>query len=460
MWILLFILNVLFIAYFFVIGVRWLSAIPLMVLLAFVFASEATSSSEGNITWITSGLSISSVSEFVTENALVLARWCVVFGLYGLLDIYANISEYGSLRLVWGHIALLVWSFFLNYEDGKKIFHVGLALSLVLLLYQSLFFLDRSWFFHFLLIVCAMMFGVYSFLVVVMWALDRESPQIMKLMTFILFNISVISLIYIWSRDDLPSAVVLGQIYLMVIYCVIYGIHRYAAKLSELPTSTEDTVLQDILDGKRILWRTPPFVIEWMSDVSEFLHGLDKKTTFSVSFLNVILVAIQVYLFLSWFWSESMWFTQGLFRFWVAAFFVNYLLLREIWFYHELQRWVAFLLINFGIYLSIINIYGDNIVWTVILGVWWSIVNSLAIFGTKRLDIDSLLMEKDYMYWLCSTAIATVFNLYFIMRLPLSGQFRYSFLFLYLWIQVVLFLYTYRFIKEESSSRRSIHERV
>lgn len=458
MWILLFVVNIIFIIYFFIIGVRRLAALPLMVLLAFVFASDAASWSDRHISWVTSVLSIWNISDFVTENALVLAWWCVVFWLYWLIDIYANISDFWSLWLIWAHVALLVGSFFFDYEDGKKIFHVWLALSLILLLYQSLFFLDRWWFIHLVMILCALMFGVYSFLVVVMWSLQKNSPEIMKLLTFILFNISVISLIYVRSRDDLPSAVVLSQIYLMLIYCIIYWVHRYAENLSKHPKVTDETLLQDILDGKRIIWRPVPFVMEGLSDVSDFLHWLDKKTTFSISFINVVLVVIQVYLFVSGFWSESMRFTQWLFWFWVAAFFVNYLLLREIWFYHELQRWVAFLLINFGIYLSIINIYGESIVRTVILGVGWSLVNSLAIFWTKKLDIDSLLEEKDYMFWLSSTAIASLFNVYFILRLPLSVQFRYSFLFLYVWIQIVLFLYTYKFIKEEKNKKPRISD--
>gem|GEM_PF-5090684 len=60
------------------------------------------------------------------------------------------------------------------------------------------------------------------------------------------------------------------------------------------------------------------------------MDSLDARTTFSLSFLNIVLVVIQVYLFVSGFGHGEMWLTQFVFWFGLAAFFVNYLLLREL----------------------------------------------------------------------------------------------------------------------------------
>lgn len=153
--------------------------------------------------------------------------------------------------------------------------------------------------------------------------------------------------------------------------------------------------------------------------------------------------------------------TQGMFWFGLAAFFVNYLLLREIGFYHSLQRVVAFVLINFGIYLSIIKGFGNQLFLLVVFGVGWSILNSLLIFLSNRFRFHDLLARQDYLIWIATNAFATVINIYFILRLPLSGQFRFSLVVLYLGIQAVLVLYTLRYVQRTLPRHDlSVEERI
>jgi len=161
------------------------------------------------------------------------------------------------------------------------------------------------------------------------------------------------------------------------------------------------------------------------------------------------------------FGADDMRLTQGMFRFGVAAFFVNYLLLREIWFYHKLQRAVAFVLINLGIYLSIIHAFGNQIFWLVLFGVGRSILNSILIFASNRFRIHDLLQRQDYLHWIGTNAVATLINLYFIARLPLSGQFRFSLIFLYIGVQFVLVLYTLRYVNQvKKPTDMTIEQRI
>jgi len=79
-------------------------------------------------------------------------------------------------------------------------------------------------------------------------------------MLFVLFNICVIILIYLRARDDLPSAVILSQIYLMAVYVVIYGIKRYYRSIKDEVTVRPEHLVEEILAGKQILTKKIPFL--------------------------------------------------------------------------------------------------------------------------------------------------------------------------------------------------------
>ena len=466
MQVLFFLTNLIFILYFVVIGVWRLGAIPLIAMLALVFggtvplggqwhAGTDTGLDADNI-W-----SLDTMHEFFTSHALVIAWSLVVLWWWGLVDIYADLWSEQVFWLVWLHIVLRLCSYLYNYKDGIQIFHVWYYLSLLLLLYQMRGSVDAVTFVHLVMAFLVMTMAIYGFIVFCLWAVGKQSTDFDKYMLFVLFNICVIILIYLRARDDLPSAVILSQIYMMAVYVVIYGIKRYYRSIKDEVTVRPEHLVEEILAGKQILTKKIPFLSDMVMQWHHFLSSLNKNTTFSISFMNVVLVLFQVYLFVRGFGADDMRLTQGMFRFGVAAFFVNYLLLREIWFYHKLQRAVAFVLINLGIYLSIIHAFGNQIFWLVLFGVGRSILNSILIFASNRFRIHDLLQRQDYLHWIGTNAVATLINLYFIARLPLSGQFRFSLIFLYIGVQFVLVLYTLRYVNQvKKPTDMTIEQRI
>lgn len=119
---------------------------------------------------------------------------------------------------------------------------------------------DLSTWIHLLMAFAVMTMGIYAFIVFVVGSVDRESTSFDKYMLFVLFNLSVIVLIYLRARDDLPSAVILSQIYLMAMYVIIYGIKRYYHQMQDELVVDEDHLVEEILRGKRILGKRIPFV--------------------------------------------------------------------------------------------------------------------------------------------------------------------------------------------------------
>jgi hypothetical protein len=112
-----------------------------------------------------------------------------------------------------------------------------------------------------------------------------------------------------------------------------------------------------------------------------------------------------------------------------------------------MQRVVAFLLINFGIYFSIVNIFGNDVVYLMTFGMLWSILNSLAIFHAKTFALRGILEYEDYFYWIGANLFATLVNLYFVFFLPVSAQLRFSIGAIYFGMQFFLLLYNMRFVQ-------------
>jgi len=129
----------------------------------------------------------------------------------------------------------------------------------------------------------------------------------------------------------------------------------------------DEELFKSILSG-RSLYKTKlqlPLDSHILEDLRQFIHRLNSPTKFIISFFNIALVVGQVIFFIEHMSTSNVLLSELLLWFGIISFFVNYLLLRQIGFYHAMQRLVAFVLINFGIYLTIINLFGNDVTYIV-----------------------------------------------------------------------------------------------
>lgn len=184
-------------------------------------------------------------------------------------------------------------------------------------------------------------------------------------------------------------------------------------------------------------------------DAHAFLRNLDDSTKFVISLFNIILIAAQIWYFVGGYGGYSLLRTEVLLWFGIIVFFVNYLLLRAINFYHSMQRAVAFLLINFGIYFTAGNIFGADVLYLMSIGMIWSMFNSLAIFHAKYFSEKGIFDYTDFMYWIGANVLSSLINLYLLFFLPVSLQMRFSLAALYFGIQFFLLLSNVRHIQKQ-----------
>ena len=382
--------NLVFVVFFTLIWTRYISFIPIFVgLLAFLYSSEQD---------IGDTVSTVHMKSFFLRHSFAFAWACMMLGGRGIADVLGGSTGLVSLWLVWINIFLWIFSYAIEYDDGKEMFHMWYRISSFIALGTARGILDDiTIYWEILMSWIALTMWLYAFIVFIWNALWKKVKHTMTYPLFILFTISLMFLIHRWTQHDTVLSLVLSQILLMAMYCVIWWVYWYKEQLEDEPIEASTAVLKRILAWKNLLKKKTrlPFQDDIVHDAYAFLSKLDDTTKFIISFFNIALILGQVYMFVSNLWSDAIVFQEILLWFGIVAFFVNYLLLRQIWFSHRIQRIVAFLLINFGIYLTVVNIFGTDPVYLV--GIWtiWSIINSMVMFHSWWLEKRGILEPRD-----------------------------------------------------------------
>lgn len=408
--------------------------IPVLWLLWLVWSSWVQES--------TNTLSIDSLHEFAQRHAMTIARLCMMLWVWWVARARSWTILEVLLWVVATNVVMRWVSHIRKYDVWRSMFQIWFVVSLVMLLIHGLQEVSLYTRVHILLICVAFMSGVWSFFVFVIPSLHGTSYRRDQYISFILLNCVFLIRIYARWRDDLPSAVVLAQMYLMMLYCLIYAVYRYTDHMSLSSTKNEDLV-EKILSGHNILDRIHKKTPTLLLQIRDFLLSLDVRTQTIIWSLNICIILLQVFVFAKWIDLNNILMSQILLWFGIVAFFVNYLLLRTIWFWHHLQRVLAFVLITGGIYLTIIQVYGNDAFMKLTLGVIWTVWNSLSLLIVPHSQMWTLLRIDDYKSRIISLWWSSIVNIIFLFQLWYHMQFSFSLMLLYIAMQTFLILYAW-----------------
>lgn len=309
-------------------------------------------------------------------------------------------------------------------------------------------------------------FWVYAFINFVVSAFSVVWDNVRYRMFFFL-NISIMILIYIFSGRNLYSGIVFSQVYLTLLFLLIYFSKKFAVKEEDMLIIEDKPTLDEILlRKKRIKLKTDlserkHVIYEYLNKLNIFFEDMPNIMKFIYWISNVILILTQILLFIVHIYSnpwEDILYYEIFYWVSIIMFFSNFILLKFVDYYYYIQRIFVFFVINFGIYLSVINLFwGSEFMWDdylyiTIIWIVWNILNNFAIFASKPLKEKGFLYTEDYYLWILSNFWALLVNIYFIFRLSIlwgSIFFKVSLSFLYLWIQLFLTFYNIKFIKKK-----------
>lgn len=437
---LLLLVNFAAIVYFVAIHSAWFVILPLLVIGVYVVVATHL--------WQEVGLRREHIMTFFSHHAFAFAWCCILLGIRWMGDIYGFDPIDTGMLLVWVNIVGWLGSYVVRYHEGKQLFHVGYFVSSMLAMWSLLDLVGRAANgIEVLMLWVSLTMALYAFCVFVLPAIGVEVDRRMSYPLFVTIHVCIMYIIYYYAGHDTYLSLVLAQVYLCAVYCLIRWIHRYSTQVSAPEQS--DALFKHVLSGRRLSAHqsSDPIRVDMLLDAHAFLRRLDPTTKFIVSFFNIVLIAGQIRYFVWGYGTYPLARTEILLWFGIVVFFVNYLLLRSIDFYHAMQRAVAFLLINFGIYFTVSNVFGADILYLMTLGMIWSMLNSLAIFHARFFAEKGIFDYTDFLYWIGANVLSSLVNLYLLFFLPVSLQMRFSLAALYFGIQFFLLLSNVRHIQ-------------
>lgn len=377
---------------------------------------------------------------------IIAARTILIVGMRNLLNLFWLITFSTGFWLLGLHLTLRIIALVMRYKDSERLAHRWRWLSWLLILLQTRQFHDRSLLgdvFSMLLIVW---FAIYATIVFIGWAIGLRLSRWYPALLVIFSQITLI----IWIAYQTPSFTIWtwvgALIYLGFLYLFLERVALWTnAQTKDIP---HDDLLRRILRGQDIAddqWHIKTKATTWLlnfiqdSAAHVFTKLPHRVSTVLWSFSGIIML-IQLWVIV-WWVSGEQWVRVDIW-FWVSSmvYIMNYFILQRQKIALPWQRALTFFIINFGVYLTMYHLFGNNPLALVVCGIIWSIGNAIVMIIVRQQG-STRLSNKDYQYWLFGNIAAICANSYFIILLPLSPQLRFTLIMIYLALQALLLNY-------------------
>ncbi len=378
---------------------------------------------------------------------ILAARTILLVWIRNLLHLFWLISFTTWFWLLWFHLFLRITALVMRYKDIERLAHWWRRLSWLIILFQTRQFKDRSLLWDVFSMLLVLWFALYAAFVFIWGAIglrvSRSYPALLVIFSQITLIIGIAyqaSTFSIWTW--LGALIYLGFLYL---FLERVGI----SKISQQEAVPHDDLLRRILRGQDIAddqWHiktsTSTSLLTFIQEsAAHVMSKVPSRVSNVLWSFNGWIMLVQLWVVLWWISGEQ-WLRVDI-AFWVSSivYIMNYFILQRQQIALPWQRALTFLIINFGVYLTMYHLFGNAPLALVICGIIWSVCNAVMMIFVRQQKSDLRLTEKDYQYWLFGNMAAICANSYFIILLPLSAQLRFTLIMIYLSLQALLLNY-------------------
>lgn len=383
-------------------------------------------------------------TDFIKKYGLYWFSLLVFFWLLWMLEFF-NYSYQSSffilLFLSW--IARYV-SYFIEYNDGKKLFFHGFLFILALLLWNGYLTEGIPWLSSmslFALWAAILWFWGLYYLV---WAFKEVSKDYQYYFLFSIFLL-LLDAVYLNIPSALYALDVDLLIYMLVMWILSYALAHYSKK--EIPIRREIS-LRRVLAGEKILEaRKKEIKIPLIQTFAWFVHETPTIIKYLSEYVNVILLLWIVIAYLipifQWKIVPQMWY-----RWWIIFFLINAFLLKKYRIFTVITRFAVVIIVNFSLYISLLT-FGESITDMIPWLIARNILCWLLIFYTKLPWVRAYVKQSDVAFWLITCLVAMLLNIVLLLRLDaITWQVVFSLIFLYLGAWWWISYYVIQLIKE------------
>ncbi len=436
--------NLLFIIYFFTIKLQRAALIPLIFSLIIIYTLSDD--------FITTQNTKINYKRIFFENLIFIWYLLINYWIYKLIIIYSKITPlHPLLILLWINITGFLISSFLKLKSRKIIFHITIYLIEIILIFKTITTLTNLY--KLINLLAILNFSIYTFSIFVIKPISNTWKEDNGLW-FLFLNIIILLNLYKIPFSQLNKSAFSLQIYLVFLFTSLAWIKFIYLKLSSTPKKTKKSILSQILN-----WEYPflpkkekkdlkKLTFNLSKQIYNFIENLPEYIKFLLWALNIITIFIQIFIFIKTLHTNSN-ILENEFFYWgsIVIFFINFLILKYLNFYHLIQRIFFFFILNFWIYLSIINIFWKNYLSISIYWISRNLLNSFLIFLTSNLLKKHILIYEDIFFWILANLLAIPINIYFLFKTNLFYDLKLAILWIYIWIQLILVYYNFKFLK-------------
>ena len=338
-------------------------------------------------------------------------------------------------------------SYILNYTDGKFLFKYGQILLAFLILtnhtitWGTFWLLNQFWrvLFELLLSFTVIYHGIWPYFPV---EKDQYYGQLLLILMLSVRGIFAI-------QDNTMYGFTFGLINISLALILLAYALSYSFKA---PPAKREISLRRILAGEKILQKEKPDPFQLWKD---FIRDLKESPRFlhsCIEYLNLfLLLGVIVCYLLPLFWGNP--FPQLRYRTGIVLFAFNAFFLKKTQAFSTATRFAFSLVINFSLYISILLLgqqtqgWGSGIQTAIPWLICRNMLCGIAILYGNHPPLPTYLKKSDLIFWLFSSLMAMLLNIYLLTQLPHNGQFLFSIIILYLGIQGTISYYAYQVIK-------------
>lgn len=426
----IFFMLALFSAFFYLIGLRYLSFLPIAVLIFML-----SHSLKNVFKWV-------QIEKLFEKWSLILIWLVTMIWLSGILFFIwiKEISVYLDLLIF--NLFLRIWSYVFEYKDGKLLFEVWTRMMVIVILWTALFWWWFYVFFQTFSLLSCLMLWIYAFLQFVIWIFypkDEKWIYEIFILWIVAFWSSIIRMFYPQEWIMFAWLALLALIFLWIFF--VQG--------REMPAKqTTKISVRRILAWERIFKKLN--VPQRKILIYDLVENSPSRFPRVLEFVNLGLLIFLLLFFFWWIFTSSeieLWI-----RYWagIAIFLINIFLLKKIAYASDVSRFSMALIANFVLYSVLLVSWSsiENILPFLI--VWWFLCQ-IAVFYIDRINL-TFFEEKDYQYRTIVTFIASICNIVLLFRLWLPTQFLFSVIFVYVWVELMLLYYITRFLHDRKEN--------
>lgn len=427
--IILFVLMLLFMLFFYLIGLRFVGLLPLFIfiILAGYYANTISLREQS--------------TRFLERYGLWVAWLVLLWWVASFLHFFGIETVTISLIIIALNVFLRLCSYIVPYKDGTIVFQWWYYITTIFLLFYTLLHHTTS-FFDVFMLNWILWVGIMAFIVCVisLWFPTQKNMQYLlwvgTLWAILLVVFAQIQQVYIVLTIDS-----------IIIWAVCFGIYHILSKRPPSKEQIKQISVRRILAGERILEKNDTSTSHTYKRVYMFLDQMPKYIKYMIEWLTLLILLIAIISYLQSIGNAQWWLHQWLYWSIIVLFLLNNYFLKKVGFTSILQRLAIFLVINFAIYVSLFSLlWGNvgNIVWWAIL---WNIASTVMIFYSHHFTIAKILKKMDYVFWIVAALIALITNCILLGGVDVAGQLLFSLIFLYAGIQGMIMFYAIRYIR-------------